>query len=121
MGLYTFLRDSIYAKKKFNFRSPHRNDYRFLHIVRYDGFIPSNTNYEDGSCIDSYGISLYQENSTIALRATSATAAVCVECIRMVFSATIGISPRLPTETKTPSTLLHVLGVIYVKREEMTL
>ena len=43
------------TNKKFKFRSPHRNDYRFLHIVRYDGFIPSNTNYEDGSCIDSYG------------------------------------------------------------------
>ena len=28
---------------------------------------------------------------------------------------------HIPTETKTPSTFLHVLGVIYVKREEMTL
>ena len=27
----------------------------------------------------------------------------------------------VPTEIKTPSTLLHVLGVIYMKREEMTL
>ena len=55
-----------------------------------------------------------------ALR-TLTTATVCVVCSWMVtFTTTFGIS-AIPTETKTPSTLLHVLGVIYMKREEMML
>lgn len=56
-----------------------------------------------------------------ALRTFTVTSTVRVKCTRVVTSTTaVGLS-AIPTETTTPSTLLHVLGVIYVKREEMTL
>ena len=55
------------------------------------------------------------------LRTFTVTSTVRVKCTRVVTSTTaVGLS-AIPTETKTPSTFLHVLGVIYMKREEMTL